>query len=584
MVGKETNKKGRFLTVTTTVEKRWLEHYPEEIPTSIQYPERSLQSYLKEAAEQVPDKKAIYFIGKELTYQELYTLAKKFANQLQGLGIKKGDRVAIMLANTPQSVICYYGALMTGAIVVQTNPLYVEREIEHQLNDSGAKVIVCLDLVYPRVAKVRNKTNLEHVIVTGIKDFLPFPKNLIYPFIQKKNTGITVDITYDAKTINFADFLKAGSEKEMDIPISPKEDLALLQYTGGTTGVAKGVMLTHHNLVVNTTQCLQWMYKMKKGEERILAALPFFHVYGMTVIMNVSIMYHSKMIVLPKFEPKDVLKSIDKQKVSIFPGAPTMYVALINNPDIQNYDLSSIEACLSGAAPLPLEVQQRFEQLTGGKLVEGYGLTETSPVAISTPIWGKRKEGSIGIPWPDTEAVVLSAETGEFAEPGEVGEIMIRGPQVMKGYWNRPEATAATFKDDWFLTGDMGYMDEEGFFYIVDRKKDMIIAGGFNIYPREIEEVLYEHENIQEAVVIGVPDPYRGETVKAFVVLKDGKSLTEDELDKYCRAHLAAYKVPKLYEFRDELPKTLVGKILRRVLVDEEKAKLEEQSEETQTS
>ncbi|WP_216828874.1 long-chain-fatty-acid--CoA ligase [Alkalihalobacterium elongatum] len=566
--------------MTTTVEKRWLEHYPAEIPTSIQYPERSLQSFLKEAAEQVPDKKAIHFIGKELSYQELYTLAKKFGNQLQSLGIKKGDRVAIMLANTPQSVICYYGALMAGAIVVQTNPLYVEREIEHQLNDSGAKVMVCLDLVYPRVAKVRNKTNLEHVIVTGIKDYLPFPKNLIYPFIQKKNTGISVNISYDSKTINFAEFLKAGSEKELDTKVSPKEDLALLQYTGGTTGVAKGVMLTHHNLVVNTTQCLHWMYKMKKGEERVLAALPFFHVYGMTVIMNVSIMYQSKMIVLPKFDPKDVLKTIEKQKVTMFPGAPTMYVALINNPEIQNYDLSSIEVCLSGAAPLPLEVQQKFEKLSGGKLVEGYGLTETSPVAIATPIWGKRKEGSIGIPWPDTEAAVLSAETGEIAGPGEVGEIMVRGPQVMKGYWNRPEATASTFKEDWFLTGDMGYMDEDGYFYVVDRKKDMIIAGGFNIYPREIEEVLYEHEKIQEAVVIGVPDPYRGETVKAFVVLKEGASLTEEELDKYCREHLAAYKVPKLYEFRKELPKTLIGKILRRVLVDEEKAKLEEKSNE----
>ncbi|MFV8830389.1 long-chain-fatty-acid--CoA ligase [Alkalihalobacterium sp. APHAB7] len=566
--------------MTTTVEKRWLEHYPAEIPTSIQYPERSLQSFLKEAAEQVPEKKAIHFLGKELSYQELYTLSKKFANQLQGIGVKKGDRVAIMLANTPQSVICYYGALMAGAIVVQTNPLYVEREIEHQMNDSGAKVIVCLDLVYPRVAKVRNKTNLEHVIVTGIKDFLPFPKNLIYPFIQKKNTGITVNITYDAKTLNFAEFLKAGSEKELDIKISPKEDLALLQYTGGTTGVAKGVMLTHHNLVTNTTQCLHWMYKMEKGEGRVLAALPFFHVYGMTVIMNVSIMYQSKMIVVPKFEPKDVLKTIDKQKVTIFPGAPTMYVALINHPEIKNYDLSSIEACLSGAAPLPLEVQQKFEQLTGGKLVEGYGLTETSPVAISTPIWGKRKEGSIGVPWPDTEAAVLSAETGEFCEPGEVGEIIIRGPQVMKGYWNRPEATAATFKDDWFLTGDMGYMDEDGYFYIVDRKKDMIIAGGFNIYPREIEEVLYEHDKIQEAVVIGVPDPYRGETVKAFVVLKEGTSLTEDELNKYCRENLAAYKVPKLYEFRSELPKTLIGKILRRVLVDEEKAKFADKASE----
>ncbi|WP_078555428.1 long-chain-fatty-acid--CoA ligase [Bacillus alkalicellulosilyticus] len=570
--------------MTISVEKRWLSHYPSEIPASISYEERTLHSLLKEAAEESPDNKLIHFIGKELTFQEVYTQAKQFANQLQTLGVQKGDRVAIMLANTPQSVISYYGALMAGAIVVQTNPLYVEREIEHQLVDSNAKVIICLDLVYPRVAKVRKNTSLEYVIVTGIKDYLPFPKNVIYPVIQKKKTGIKVDLTFDNKTLNFKDFLKKGSTAEPNVEVSPTEDLALLQYTGGTTGPAKGVMLTHQNLVVNTTQCLHWMYKCKKGEETLLAALPFFHVYGMTVIMNVAIMFQSKMVLLPKFEPKDVLKAIHKHKVTVFPGAPTMYVALINEPSIKEHDLSSIETCLSGAAPLPLEVQQTFERITGGKLVEGYGLTETSPVAVATPLWGKRKEGSIGIPWPDTEVAVLSAETGEVAEPNEVGEIIIRGPQVMKGYWNRPEATAATFKDDWFLSGDMGYMDEDGYFYIVDRKKDMIIAGGFNIYPREIEEILYEHESIQEAVIIGVPDPYRGETVKAFVVRKEGHSLSEEELDKYCRKHLAAFKVPKLYEFREELPKSLVGKILRRVLVEEEKRKLENQDRDAQSS
>ncbi|UOE96527.1 long-chain-fatty-acid--CoA ligase [Alkalihalobacillus sp. LMS39] len=565
-------------------EKPWLNHYPEEIPETIAYEDRTLFSYLKEAAEETPDKKLLHFLGKELTFHEVYTQSKQFANQLSSIGVKKGDKVAIMLANTPQSVICYYGALMIGAVVVQTNPLYVEREIEHQLNDSGAKVIVCLDLVYSRVAKVRENTPLEYVIVTGIKDYLPFPKNLIYPFIQKKKMGIKIDVQYDNQTLNLMDFLKQGSVKEPLVEMTPSEDLALLQYTGGTTGPAKGVMLTHENLVVNTTQCLHWMYKSKKGEEVFLAVLPFFHVYGMTVIMNSAIMFRSKMIILPKFDPKDVLKAIQKHKVTVFPGAPTMYVSLINEPTIKEYDLSSIETCLSGAAPLPLEVQQKFEKLTGGKLVEGYGLTETSPVAVSTPIWGKRKEGSIGVPWPDTDVAILSAETGEFAQPKEVGEVMVRGPQVMKGYWNRPEATAATFKDDWFLTGDMGYMDEDGYFYIVDRKKDMIIAGGFNIYPREIEEVLYEHESIQEAVIIGVPDPYRGETVKAFVVLKDGHSVTEAELDQYCRKNLAAYKTPKLYEFRDELPKTLVGKILRRVLVEEELKKLEKAEKDEKTS
>lgn len=573
------NKGGDYL-VETFVTRPWFAHYPEEIPKTLNYEVRTLQSYLEEAAEKYPEKSAIHFIGKELTYKELYESSLKLANQLLKLGVKKGDRVAIMLANTPQAVISYYAVLFAGGIVVQTNPLYVERELEHQLNDSGAEIIICLDLVYPRVANVFNKTKLKNVIVTGIKDFLPFPKNLIYPFIQKKRTGIKVNIQYNDRILSFVKVLAEGITKDIHIDINPKEDLALLQYTGGTTGPSKGVMLTHYNLVANTSQCVSWMYNLKKGEERILAALPFFHVYGMTVVMNLAIMHYSKMIILPKFEPIDVLKTIEKQKATIFPGAPTMYIALLNHPQLKQFDLSSIEACISGSAALPVEVQTKFEQLSGGKLVEGYGLTETSPVVIANFLWGKRKPGSIGVPWPDTEAAILSIETGETAVPNEIGEVMVKGPQVMKGYWKRPEETQATFKDDWFLTGDMGYMDEEGYFYIVDRKKDMIIAGGFNIYPREIEEVLYEHEKVQEACIVGVPDPYRGETVKAFIVPKEGEKLTEEELDQYCRKHLAAFKVPRLYEFRAELPKTMVGKILRRVLVEEEKKKFENQSVE----
>ncbi|PSL44037.1 long-chain acyl-CoA synthetase [Salsuginibacillus halophilus] len=557
----------------------WLSNYPEAVPASMTYEERSLQSYLQESATNSPEKEAAHFMGTSLTYRELYDQALRVADQLRSLGIEKGDRVAIMLANTPQSVISYYGALFAGAIVVQTNPLYVEREIEHQMVDSGAKIMICLDLVYPRVQSVRANTDLEHVIVTSIKDFLPFPKNLIYPFVQKKNTGMKVEVDYDSTTHAFKSLLKNGTPKDPEVEIDPKNDLALLQYTGGTTGPAKGVMLTHYNLVVNTLQCRTWMYRMEKGNERILAVLPFFHVYGMSVAMNISIMYESTLVILPKFDPKDVLKTIEKQKITLFPGAPTMYVGLINDPDIHKYDLSSIKACLSGSAPLPSEVQDQFESLTGGRLVEGYGLTETSPVAASNPIWEERKNGSIGIPWPDTELAILKQETGESAPPGEIGEIMIRGPQVMKGYWGRPEDTAAVFKDDWFLSGDMGYMDEDGFFYIVDRKKDMIIAGGFNIFPREIEEVLYEHEGVQEAAVIGVPDPYRGETVKAFIVPKEDVELTSEEIEAFSRKNLAAFKVPKLYEFREELPKTMVGKILRRVLVEEEEEKRKKEKE-----
>ncbi len=560
----------------TLTEKPWFQHYPKEIPKTVEYEVATLQSYLKKAAESYPNKTAFDFMGKEMTYNEVYESALKLANQLRSIGVEQGDRVAIMLANSPQAVISYYGALFAGAVVVQTNPLYVEREIEHQLNDSGAKVMICLDLVYPRVANVKEKTSLEHIIVTGIKDYLPFPKNLIYPFIQKKNTGIKVDLDYHDKLHSFTHFINKGEAKEIKLEIDPKTDIALLQYTGGTTGPAKGVMLTHYNLVVNTQQCEVWMYDLKAGEEVILAALPFFHVYGMTTVMNLGIRMGFKMIIMPKFEPKDILKAIEKHKATLYPGAPTMYIGLLNHPEIKNHDLSSIKACISGSAPLPVEVQNQFEKVTNGRLVEGYGLTETSPVALSNFIWDNRKSGSIGVPWPDTDVAVLSAETGEEAKPNEIGEIMIKGPQVMKGYWNRPEDSAATFKDDWFLSGDMGYMDEDGYFYIVDRKKDMIIAGGFNIYPREIEEVLYEHEDIQEVCVIGVPDPYRGETVKAFIVPKEGRTVDENALDEYSRKHLAAYKVPKLYEFREELPKTMVGKILRRVLVEEEKKKIKE--------
>ncbi|WP_078579580.1 AMP-binding protein [Salipaludibacillus agaradhaerens] len=559
----------------TVTEKPWLRHYPESIPASINYEIATLQSYLKRAAVNFPDKSALHFMGKEMTYKEVYDNALKLADRLRALGVRKGDRVAIMLANSPQAVISYYGALFAGAIVVETNPLYVEREIEHQMNDAGAKVMICLDLVYPRIAKVQEKTNLEHIIVTGIKDFLPFPKSIIYPFIQKRNTGLKVEVAYNDHLHSFTDLLKRGEVREIPNDIDPMEDLALLQYTGGTTGPAKGVMLTHYNLTVNTQQCEEWMYKLVPGEEVVLAALPFFHVYGMTTVMNLSIRMAFKMIIIPKFDAKGILKAIEKHKATLYPGAPTMYIGLLNHPNIKTFNLSSIKACISGSAPLPLEVQTTFEEVTNGRLVEGYGLTETSPVAVSNLLWGERRQGSIGLPWPDTDVAVLSAETGEVAKPKEVGEIVIKGPQVMKGYWKRPEETQAAFRGEWFLTGDMGYMDEEGFFYIVDRKKDLIIAGGFNIYPREIEEVLYEHDSIQEVCAIGIPDPYRGETVKAFVVTKEGMDVTEKELDHFARQHLASYKVPQYYEFRDELPKTMVGKILRRVLVEEEKKKAE---------
>lgn len=560
--------------------KPWLSQYPPEIPHTLDYDHIPVQEYLTRAYKNYPEKVAIHFLGKDVTYSELYESALKFANYLRTIGIEKGDRVAIMLPNCPQNVIAYYGILYAGAIVVQTNPLYTEREISYQMKDSGAKAILSLDILFPRISKVLKETNLENVIITGIKDYLPFPKNLVYPFIQKKQYGFSVKVEHRGMNHLFPEIMKVAKAEPLENAFDFEEDIAILQYTGGTTGFPKGVMLTHKNLISNASMCDAWLYKCKKGEETILGILPFFHVYGMTTVLILSVMLGNRMVLLPKFDVDSALKTIDKQKPTLFPGAPTIYIGLLNHPDIAKYDLSSIEACLSGSAPLPVEVQDKFEQVTGGKLVEGYGLTESSPVTHANFVWDvERIKGSVGVPWPDTESAIFQMDSTDPLPAGEIGEICVRGPQIMKGYWNRPEETAATMRDGWLLTGDLGYMDEKGFFYVVDRKKDMIIAGGFNIYPREIEEVLYEHPAIQECVVAGIPDPYRGETVKAYIVLKEEENISEEDLNKFCREHLASYKVPRIYEFRKELPKTAVGKILRRSLVDEEKEKLKQASE-----
>ncbi|MDQ6599872.1 long-chain fatty acid--CoA ligase [Bacillus salipaludis] len=557
--------------------KPWLKHYPEEIPATLEYSTEPVQQYLINAAKNYPDKIAIHFMGKEMTYKKLYEESLVFAGYLQDLGISKGDRVAIMLPNTPQSIVAYYAILMAGGIVVQTNPLYTERELEYQMKDSGAVAIITLDILYPRVSSVQSRTDLKHIFVTAIKDYLPFPKKLVYPYIQKKQYGIVVNVKHEGSTHLLKEIIKGQPKELKEFDFNFEEDLALLQYTGGTTGFPKGVMLTHKNLVSNTSMCQAWLYKCKPGEESVLGILPFFHVYGMTAVLILSVMQAQKMILLPKFDVVTTLKTIDKMRPTLFPGAPTIYIGLLNHPDLKKYNLSSIKACISGSAPLPVEVQQKFEDVTGGKLVEGYGLTESSPVTHSNFLWDRPKvKGSIGVPYPDTDAAIFSME-GERLPVGEIGEIAVKGPQVMKGYWNRPEDTEQTLRDGWLLTGDLGYMDDQGYFYVVDRKKDMIIAGGFNIYPREIEEVLYEHPDVQEAVAAGIPDPYRGETVKAYVVLKDGSTVTEDELNQFTRKYLAAYKVPRIYEFRKELPKTAVGKILRRTLVEEEKKKLDEE-------
>lgn len=559
-----------------SVTKPWVHNYPDGVRLSLDYPDIPLQGFLDNSARDYPENLATVFFGGKITYRQLKRQADSFAAALVGLGVKPGERLAIMLPNCPQSLIAYYGALKAGAIVVQFNPLYVEREIQHQLTDSGAEVMVLLDLLYPRVSRVKGQTPLKKLIVTSIKDYLPFPLSLLYP-IKARKDGHTVQIPRADDIYQFKNLVNEYPPNPPELRIDPNKDVALLQYTGGTTGVSKGAMLTHKNLVANTLQSKEWYVGLKMGSERVLAALPFFHVYGMTVCMNFSVAIGAMAILIPKFEVDAILKTINKWKPTIFPGAPTMYIAVNNHPQVAKYDLSSISACISGAAPLPVEVQEQFEKLTGGKLVEGYGLTEASPVTHCTPLYGKRKLGSIGLPMPDTEFKIMDLETGtrELA-PGEIGELVVRGPQVMAGYWNRPDETAIALRDGWLYTGDIARMDEEGYTFIVDRKKDMIIAGGFNIYPREVEEVLYEHPSVKEAAVAGIKDPYRGETVKAYIVLKEGASLTAEEVIAFCRGKIAKYKCPTQVEFRDSLPKTLIGKVLRRVLIEEEMNKAQD--------
>jgi len=553
-------------------EKRWLQHYPVEVAPTYEYPKHNNAYFLVQTAQKYPNRDAIEFMGKRMTYGQLLESSYRFAHVLREIGVAKGDRVALMMPNCPQAVIAFYGGLLAGAIIVNTNPMYTERELEHQLADAGAKVMVTLDLLHKKALPLIGKTSLTRMLVGSIKDYLPFPISMLYPLKAKKD-GADLSVQYGPNVLSLKKLMAKAPTTPIMEEVDAENDVALLQYTGGTTGLSKGVMLTHFNLVANTIQVVKWMYFVQEAKEVFIGALPTFHVFGMTAFMNKAVATAGLMVLIPRFDATAVLKSIHKLRGSLFPGAPTMYIGLINHPRIKEFDLSSIKVCVSGSAAMPLEVQERFEQITGGRLTEGYGLTEASPVTHANPVLGIRKTGTIGLPLPDTEAKVVDSATGEEMPIGEIGELIVRGPQVMKGYWNREEETRNTLRDGWLYTGDMATMDEDGFFTIVDRKKDMIIAGGFNIYPREIEEVLYQHPKVKEAVAVGIPDAYRGETVKAFVVKREGESLTDQELDAWCRERLAAFKVPRYYEFRETLPKTMVGKVLRRKLLEEEEQK-----------
>ncbi|MCD6554820.1 MAG: long-chain fatty acid--CoA ligase [Anaerolineae bacterium] len=555
------------------VEKPWLKHYEEGVPATIDYPDTVMPKILADTARKFPDQVATIFKGGRLTYRELNELVDKFTAGLQKLGVKKGDRVAIHLPNCPQFLISYYAILRAGGIVVPCNPMYVAREMEHQLNDSGAEVIITLSAFYPLIKQIRDETKLRHVIVAKIKTYFPGLLKLLFTLLKEKKDGHVVDISGDANTYWFQDVLGSAPAKPAPVDLA-WDDTAVLMYTGGTTGISKGAQLTHKNILVNAVQCKHWL-KTAETAETILTTLPLFHSYGMTTCMNHGVYTASTLLLVPNpRDLKDVLETINKYHPTIYPGVPAMYVAINNDPGVLagKYDVRSIRACVSGAAGLPVEVQRKFEEITGGKLVEGYGLSEASPVTHANPIQGENRVGTIGLPWPDTEAVIMDLDTGEkILPPGEVGELCIRGPQVMKGYWNMPTETANALRGGWLHTGDIAVMDEDGYFKIVDRKKDMILGtGGFNIYPREIEDVLYEHPKVKEVAAVGIPVGEKGERPKVYIVLKEGETATEEEIIQFCRENLAPYKVPKFVEFRDELPKTMVGKILRRVLLEEE--------------
>jgi len=546
------------------MERPWLRSYPEGVRPHLEYPEVPVYHFLFDQVARHPDRTALIFYGKKITYREFGRMIDRFAAGLiRQLGLKKGERVGIMLPNCPQNLIAMIGIQRAGGIPVQFNPLYVAREIEYQVNDAGCRFFITLDLFYEKAQE--GARAVERLIITSMADFLPFTLSTLYRLKTKAPKA--------AGTIPFLRLLQESAAGFKPVPIDPREDPAFLLYTGGTTGVSKGVISTHFNVVANITQIREWLGRDAEEGDTVLVVLPMFHSYGLTAAASYALAQGGTCILVPRFEAVEVLKLIQRYRPTSFPGVPTIYTALLKEPTLAKYDLRSIEFCVSAAAPLPVELLQQFESMTGANILEGYGLTEASPATHSNPMHGRRIPGSVGLPYPDTDVRIVDLETREDLPPGQEGEVLIRGPQVMKGYWNKPAETAEALVDGWLVTGDIGRMDEDGYLYIVDRKKDMIIASGFNIYPREIDEVLYQHPAVLEACSVGVADAYRGETVKAFVVLKPGATATEQEIIAFCRERLAAYKRPTQVEFLPELPKSAVGKVLRRELARREREK-----------
>jgi len=552
----------------------WTRHYDPGVPATLRYPDVPLQALLDDAAESYPNATATIFFNAKRTYRSISEDAWRFANGLRRVGVKKGDRVALVLPNTPQFVVAFYGALRAGAVLVCCNPRYTAAELQHQLADAGATVVVVLSRLYPLVNAARPGTAVERVIVTNIKEEMPPVLRLLFTVAKEKKDGHRQPFAGDAGALAFREVLAARPEP-FDAGVRA-DDLALLQYTGGTTGVSKGAMLSHRALVANTLQCRAWFTNMRDGEGAAMAVMPFFHVYGLTVVMSLSVQGAEAMILEPQLELEHLLKDIQRHRPRMFSGAPIIYNAINNSPLTKKYDLRSIEACVSGSAPLLNETHRRFVELTGAKLVEGYGLTEAAPVTHCNPLFGEgeQKVGSIGVPFPDVEAKIVDLDAGEREMAiGEPGELILRGPQLMDGYYHQPEETAQALRGGWLYTGDIATVDADGYFAIVDRKKEMIIVSGFKVYPRDVEEVLVAHPAVTDAAVIGIPHPTKGEEVKAYVVLRPGGEATADEIIAHCRKTLADFKVPRQVEFRASLPHTVVGKTLRKELAAEEQAK-----------
>ncbi|HYC06072.1 MAG TPA: long-chain fatty acid--CoA ligase [Azospirillaceae bacterium] len=546
----------------------WEKSYPAGVDWHAAIPARPMPELFDEWVAKHAALPCIDFLDKKYSYREAGEITDRVARGLQRLGVTKGTTVGLLLPNTPYFVFGYYGILKAGGTVVNFNPLYAEKELVKQIEDSQVDIMFCLDVaaIYDKLAKMLGQTRLKKIVVCRMQDILPFPKNLLFPFVKAKDLG---KIPADQHHVRFKD-LTANDGRYDKVPVNPVEDVAVLQYTGGTTGVPKGAMLTHANLSANTAQIRMWFPEAREGQERMLGVLPLFHVFAMSGVMNFTLAIGGEMILLPRFELDQALATIDKKKPTLFPAVPTIYTAINNHKDREKYDLSSIRFCISGGAPLPVEVKHQFEKVTGCQLVEGYGLSESSPVATTNPLGGVNKAGSIGLPVPGTRIEIVSLDdlTTPVAQ-GERGEICIIGPQVMKGYWNKADETANVLKNGRLHTGDVGYMDPDGYIFIVDRIKDMILAGGYNVYPRNVEEAIYLHPAVAECIVLGVPDPYRGQTVKAYIKLADGGSLTAEELRKFLEDKLSPIEMPKLVEFRDELPKTMIGKLSRKALLDE---------------